>query len=640
MNQPSSAWRGSAPASQGRKEPAIGFAGFRLEADGSLYCGEVLLHLPPRELSALRLLLASAGQIVTPLQLKQALWGDVHVTADSIPKCMSSLRARLQPEDCIQTVYKRGYRLTAGVRPHEAAPAASILPRLAIPPFATEFGVPEHLGTAIAEETIARLSNAPMALASVLARDSVFTLALRGLTAQQIGETLKADLVLAGALRAFPGHFRLRVEMIRVGDGVQIWVEDMLVERSKIAGSESQLIGRLNFRLGAAIAGRKTGISPVAAQGAPLATGSDASPARDEAHLPPSARAWSMEARSIFASAEPEPDSRPMRREAHELFLRGHHEWQTLERHRMQDGLRHLTRAIELDPAHIAAKVDLVHLCVTQAFFGFMSPTVEADLVRRAAESVSDLSLQAEAILPALAWVNFHFDHNLPAARWAFDLSSHLPHDPWITRARTMFALSRHRFQEAIDLLRAAIRLDPFSPWMQNRLAWAFHLNSQAEESMEQIERTVRMFPDHEGTAFYGSLIFAFRGDAARSLGMTQDLVQHRPHFDLATAAHAYALACAGHDAEALAILERLRWLSRERYVIRTFNPAVYVALGDPGLALAELRAANEQRCPWFFQMLADPRLKPLHGHPEFEQLHTILDHMEAAARGNLPAEI
>jgi len=166
------------------------------------------------------------------------------------------------------------------------------------------------------------------------------------------------------------------------------------------------------------------------------------------------------------------------------------------------------------------------------------------------------------------------------------------------SHARTMFALSRHRFQEAIDLLRAAIRLDPFSPWMQNRLAWAFHLNSQAEESMEQIERTVRMFPDHEGTAFYGSLIFAFRGDAARSLGMTQDLVQHRPHFDLATAAHAYALACAGHDAEALAILERLRWLSRERYVIRTFNPAVYVALGDPGLALAELRAANEQRCP------------------------------------------
>ena len=33
----------------------------------------------------------------------------------------------------------------------------------------------------------------------------------------------------------------------------------------------------------------------------------------------------------------------PHRREAYELFLRGHHEWQTLQRHRMQDGIQHLT---------------------------------------------------------------------------------------------------------------------------------------------------------------------------------------------------------------------------------------------------------------------------------------------------------
>src|ERR1700691_5998825 len=143
----------------GGAHPTLFFAGFRLEADGSLYRGETLLHLPPRELAALQLLLANAGQIVTPQQLKQALWGNVHVTADSVPRCLSSLRARLKPEDCIQTVYKRGYRLMAEMRNSEAGLAKS-LPRLAIRPFAHEVDVPEHLGTAIAEETIARLSNA------------------------------------------------------------------------------------------------------------------------------------------------------------------------------------------------------------------------------------------------------------------------------------------------------------------------------------------------------------------------------------------------------------------------------------------------------------------------------------------------
>ena len=121
--------------------------------------GETPVHLPPKELAALRLLLANAGRIVTPVELRQALWGDVHVTADSVPKCVSSLRARLEPEECIQTVYKRGYRFTAGVRAHGAGPGGA-LPRLAILPFTGGYGVPDHLGAVIAEETMARLSGA------------------------------------------------------------------------------------------------------------------------------------------------------------------------------------------------------------------------------------------------------------------------------------------------------------------------------------------------------------------------------------------------------------------------------------------------------------------------------------------------
>ena len=636
MYQASSGLPGSTHPGQERKEQPIRFAGLRLEADGSLYRGDALLHLPPRELAALRLLVAHAGQIVTPLQLKQALWGDVHVTADSVPRCLSSLRARLQPDDCIQTVYKRGYRLLAEVRPLDALPA-DVLPRLAIPPFATETGVPEHLGTAIAEEAIARLSNAARPLVSILARDSVFNLALGGTTAQKIGEALKADLVLAGTLRAFPAHFRLRAEMIRVTDGVQIWVEDLLVDRSRIAGGEAELVSRLNFRLNI---GSGAEMAPLAHKAA-LVAEDEGGPARQQSETQRAALDWSTEELSIAASAaeEPERELSPMRREAYELFLRGRHEWQTLERHRMQDGLQQLTRAIELDPSLIAAKVDLAHLCVTQSLYGFMPPAVAADLVQRTADSIPDFHRQAARLLPALAWVNAHFDRNLPAALWAFELSAHLAHDPWTTRMRTFFALSRHRFQEAIGLLRAAIDLDPYSPWLQNRLAWACHLDGQAAESVELVERTLRLFPGHEATVLYGSMILAYNGDAARAVRMAENLVQREPYFDLANVMQAYALACAGRTADARAILERLQWLSRERYVLRSFTPAVYLALGNIEAAIAELRAANEVRCPWFFQTLADPRLKPLHGHPEFEQLKSILTGMEATVESNPPAQ-
>ena len=155
----------------------------------------------------------------------------------------------------------------------------------------------------------------------MLARDSVFTLAQRGLTALQVGETLQADLVLTGNLSALPSHFRLRAEMIRVSDGTEIWVEDILVAKEQIAGLETELAQRLSFRMGS---------------------------------------------ERVSISASEGQKAIPQHREAYEIFQRARYEWQTLQRHRMQDGLQHLSKAVELDPGLISAKVDLVHLCGDQ----------------------------------------------------------------------------------------------------------------------------------------------------------------------------------------------------------------------------------------------------------------------------------
>jgi tetratricopeptide (TPR) repeat protein len=265
-----------------------------------------------------------------------------------------------------------------------------------------------------------------------------------------------------------------------------------------------------------------------------------------------------------------------------------------------------------------------------------MSPAVSANYVRRTAASIPGLGLHAAAILPALGWVEFHVDHNLPAALNAFAQSAHLPHDPWITRVRSMFALSRHRFDEAIEMLRAAIRIDPYSLWLHARLAWALHLAGEAAASVDCIRKAIALFPGHAGAAMYGAIIVAYNGEAAEATVLAEGLAHQTPYFDLATAVHAYALACGGRKDEARLLVERLQWLSRERFVLSSFTPAVYVALGDLDAALAELRIGAEAHCPWFFQMLADPRLNPLVGRPEFEQMRAVLTEMEEGAAREL----
>jgi len=224
------------------------FAGFRLEPEGTLLRGETPIELPSDELAALRLLLDRAGEVVSPMELRRALWGDEQVAEDSVASCITSLRVRLHPEDCIEELYRRGYRVTVPVKV-DSLPAPDALPRLAIVPFNADLGAPEDLALTVTEQLMERLSDPHGAVALVLARDSVFALAQRGLGAREIGEALHADFVLKGIVRASQGLYRVRAEMIRVEDSAELWVEDLLVDYGSLVGSASEVVRRVTARL-------------------------------------------------------------------------------------------------------------------------------------------------------------------------------------------------------------------------------------------------------------------------------------------------------------------------------------------------------------------------------------------------------
>jgi hypothetical protein len=87
-------------------------------------------------------------------------------------------------------------------------------------------------------------------------------------------------------------------------------------------------------------------------------------------------------------------------------------------------------------------------------------------------------------------------------------------------------------------------------------------------------------------------------------------------------------------------MLERLQWLSRERFVLTSFTAPVCAALGDLDDAVAELAAAAEARCPWLFQMLADPRLEPIRCRQEIVKIEKTLERMEAVAEKKTSHEL
>lgn len=238
------------------------FGPFRLLPDGRLFRQSDEIRLPPKDLLLLRLLASNAGWIISAEHLRKSLWGDVYVSPDSLPRCVSSLRANLGEPDCIQTVYKRGYRfiLPLQLSPNQPSPTLRLdrptpaeaeqlhpreLPRLAILPLSGGDGVPHALGAEIAESALLRLARMRSRPVALLARDSVFSLAASGATAHRVGIELNAHLALTGRITRLPTHLRIRIEVIRIDDAIQLWVEDFLVRQNAEADVEIDAAKRI-----------------------------------------------------------------------------------------------------------------------------------------------------------------------------------------------------------------------------------------------------------------------------------------------------------------------------------------------------------------------------------------------------------
>ncbi|MGZ0716640.1 winged helix-turn-helix domain-containing protein [Pseudomonas palleroniana] len=93
------------------------FAHWTLHADGRLTGAEADIQLPPKEGQVLRLLLASAGTLVTKDRLLERVWPRGEVAEESLTRCIYALRKHLRGDKAfIKTIYGRGYRFTCPVQ--------------------------------------------------------------------------------------------------------------------------------------------------------------------------------------------------------------------------------------------------------------------------------------------------------------------------------------------------------------------------------------------------------------------------------------------------------------------------------------------------------------------------------------------
>lgn len=212
------------------------------------------IHLRAQSSRALAFLADHAGELVSKDRLAKAVWDVPVVTDESISQCIADIRRAIGDTDrsILQTVHKRGYRLTlepAAPKPFAMSrllPAAGVLalalvavigfnlmparapargPVVAVLPF-SDFSPASHrdyLSDAISEGIITNLARYPEL--TVIARNSSFRFRDRPADIREIAKALGADFVLEGSQQYDGSDLRVTAQLIDAADNAHLWAD-------------------------------------------------------------------------------------------------------------------------------------------------------------------------------------------------------------------------------------------------------------------------------------------------------------------------------------------------------------------------------------------------------------------------------
>ena len=435
----------------------------------------------------------------------------------------------------------------------------------------------EYLSDGISESLINRLSQLPKL--RVKSRDSAFRYKGRQADAQTVGRELGVSAVLAGRVVPHGNDLSTSVELVDARDGNQIWgaqynrrLTDLLALQEEMA---KEIAEKLRLRL----------------------TGE--------------------EQKQLAKRATENP-------EAYQLYLKGRYFWSKRTLEGTKRGQEYFKQAIDLDPAYAPAYAGVADMSVTLGSYilGAIPPReawAGAEAAAKQALKLDDTLAEAHS---TLAWMNMNFKWDWPEAEKELKRAIELkPDDKEVYHRYAHYLMYVGRKEEALTASQRALALDPLDLSLNAHLGWHYLNTRQSDQAVDQMLKTVEMDPTYALAHWYLGLAYEQRGMFAEAIEEFQKAValsQRNPTY-LASLGHGYAMA--GQGAEARKLLQELRELSKQRYVLPYCFAVIHAGLGEKDEAFAYLEKGYQERDSWLNQLKVEPRLDGLRSDPRFADL-------------------
>jgi len=176
------------------------------------------------------------------------------------------------------------------------------------------------------------------------------------------------------------------------------------------------------------------------------------------------------------------------------------------------------------------------------------------------------------------------------------------------------------RSDEAVKETRNALELDPLTTSSNLQLGWVLYYARRYDESIAQLKETLELTPDYGSAYMELAWNYAQKRMYPEAVAECQRAVSlASEQFVLASCGDVYGLA--GRRQDALALLDRLKKMSGQRYV-DPYNVAwLYDGLGDNNRTMEWLERAYRERSAslyglkieiWSDRLRTDPRFQDL----------------------------
>jgi len=370
----------------------------------------------------------------------------------------------------------------------------------------------EYLCEGMAEEIMNAL--VPIDGIRVASRTSAFRAGKSGEDLHTIARVLSVGHVLEGSVRTAGVRLRVTAQLTDVTTGFQLWSQrfdrdaiDVFAIQDEIAGG---VVGAVKARLAPA-------------------------------------------SRPVNRIVPARPQIRNL--EAYRSFLKGRH----LRGVGFFAGaLGAFEEAVRLDPTHAPSWTGLAEITILSAHMGMALPREACPAARRMLATANELQGESAEALHTEAFACF-LERRWEPMEAAWRRAIELQPDHVLSLASFALTLcGRKRLDEAIPLFERAVDADPIASFPYNLYGWGLLESGRPEEAIRLVEDALSFEKDASAIGAAAMAYIALgrieEGLAASETGV---LLSHRAGFFLGILG--WALAVAGRETEARAILEELR---------------------------------------------------------------------------------